>query len=55
MNNENSQNTLQLDLLIKQMREMQNVLNIFQKQQGSLDSLPLVRKTCILDHFENHY
>jgi hypothetical protein len=55
MNQEKLQKTLQQDqlsILMKQMREIQKAMNLLQEQQGSS---PFVCKTCILDHFENHY
>jgi hypothetical protein len=42
-----------LDLLMKQMKHIQNEMDSLQEQQDSSDNL--VRKICIFDHFDIYY
>jgi prefoldin subunit 5 len=42
-----------LDLLSKQMKQIQNEMDSLQEQEDGSNNL--VRKICIFDHFDIHY
>jgi hypothetical protein len=42
-----------LDLLMKQMKQIQDEMGSLQEQQDGSNNL--VRKICIFDHFDIHY
>jgi prefoldin subunit 5 len=42
-----------LDLLSKQMKQIQNEMDSLQEQRDGSNNL--VRKICIFDHFDIHY